>query len=134
MGPGWAQASMAPRRMFKAFPSEGGIISPLIVKTPGWNPNDGSMNHAYFHVRDIMPTLLDLADLSYSENFNGRKVRSMQGQSVLDFFEGKAKAPYAEAGRVGYELFGLKAFLDGAWKILWMPRPFGKGDWELFNL
>jgi hypothetical protein len=24
--------------------------------------------------------------------------------------------------------------LDGDWKILWMPKPFGKGDWELFNL
>jgi arylsulfatase A-like enzyme len=45
-----------------------------------------------------------------------------------------AAAPYSIAGRVGYELFGLKAFFDGDWKILWMPKPFGKGDWELFNL
>ena len=28
----------------------------------------------------------------------------------------------------------MKAFIDGSWKILWMPKPFGKGDWELFNL
>ena len=57
----------------------------------------------------------------------------MQGRSVLDLFEGKATAPDAEAGKVGYELFGLKAFFDNDWKILWMPKPFGKGDWELFN-
>jgi arylsulfatase A-like enzyme len=28
----------------------------------------------------------------------------------------------------------LKAFFDGDWKTLWMPRPFGKGDWELYNI
>jgi arylsulfatase len=134
MGPGWAQASMAPSRMFKAFPTQGGIISPLLVKTPGRITNAGSMNHAFFHVRDIMPTLLDLAGVALTEKFNGRKVRPMQGRSVLDLLEGKATAPYAGAGKVGYELFGLKAYIDGDWKILWMPKPFGKGDWELFNL
>jgi arylsulfatase len=81
-----------------------------------------------------MPTLLDLAGVTHSETFNGRKVRSMQGRSVRDLLGGKAITPYTEAGKVGYELFGLKAFFDGDWKILWMPKPFGKGDWELFNL
>jgi arylsulfatase len=134
MGPGWAQASMAPSRMFKAFPTQGGIVSPLLVKTPGRMGNAGSMNHAFLHVQDIMPTLLDLADVDHTESFDGRKVRPMQGRSVLDIFEGKAPRHATEAGRVGYELFGLKAFIDGDWKILWMPKPFGKGDWELFNL
>ena len=58
----------------------------------------------------------------------------MQGSSVLGLFEGRSEAPSADAGRVGYELFGLKAFFDGDWKILWMPPPFGPGEWELFNL
>jgi arylsulfatase len=134
MGPGWAQASMAPSRMFKAFPTQGGIVSPLLVKTPGRMANAGSMNHTFFHIRDIMPTLLDLAGVDHTESFNGRKVRTMQGRSVLAIFEGKVPRHATEADRVGYELFGLKAFIDGDWKILWMPKPFGKGDWELFNL
>ena len=33
-GPGWAQASMSPSRLFKAFPAEGGIRSPLLVQDP----------------------------------------------------------------------------------------------------
>jgi arylsulfatase len=134
MGPGWAQASMAPSRMFKAFPTQGGIVSPLLVKTPGRMTKAGSMNHAFFHVWDIMPTLLDLANVDHTQTIDGRKVRPMQGRSVLDMFEGKTPGPAAEAGGVGYELFGLKAFIDRDWKILWMPKPFGKGDWELFNL
>ena len=133
-GPGWSQASMAPSRMFKAFTSEGGIKAPMLVKLPGKMENAGSMNHSFFHVRDIMPTLLDIAGLTHTKQFNGRKVRPMQGKSVLDMFEGKSPTAYAGADQVGYELFGMKAYFVGNWKILWMPKPFGQSDWELFNL
>jgi arylsulfatase len=132
-GPGWAQASMSPSRLFKAFTSEGGIRAPLLVKVPG-AANAGEINHSFVHVRDIMPTILDLAGVEHSQDFEGRQVQPLQGRSMLDLFSGKAESPYAEAAQVGYELFGLKAFLDGEWKILWMPPPFGKGEWELFNL
>jgi arylsulfatase A-like enzyme len=133
-GPGWSQASMAPSRMFKAFTSEGGIKSPMLVKLPSKMENADSMNDSFFHVRDIMPTMLDLAGVVHTKQFNGRQVRPMQGRSVLDLFEGKVATPYAEASQVGYELFGLKAYFVDDWKILWMPKPFGPGEWELFNL
>jgi arylsulfatase A-like enzyme len=133
-GPGWAQASMAPSRLFKTFPAEGGIKAPLLVKLPGKMTNAGTMNRSFIHVRDMMPTILDLAGVTSSEQFDGHKVRQIQGRSLLDLFEGKAASPYAEASQVGYELFGMKAFFDGSWKILWMPKPFGTGEWELFNL
>jgi arylsulfatase len=133
-GPGWAQASMSPSRMFKGFTAEGGIKVPFLVKPPGRLANPGTLNHSFFHVRDVMPTILDLAGIALSEEFEGRKVRPMQGRSVLGLFEGEAESPYQDASQVGYELFGLKAFFVGDWKILWMPPPFGPGDWELFNL
>ena len=81
-----------------------------------------------------MPTILDLANVAPGKQFEGRKVMSMQGRSVLDLFEGKVATPYAGASQVGYELFGMKAYFVGDWKILWMPQPFGPGEWELFNL
>jgi arylsulfatase len=133
-GPGWAQASMAPSRLFKAFPAEGGIRAPLIVKLPGVMPNVGTMNHSFIHIRDIMPTILDVAGIELTRNINGRPVVPMQGDSVLDFLSGKVKSPYAGSDQVGYELFGMKAFFDGDWKILWMPPPFGPGDWQLYKL
>ena len=134
MGPGWAQASMSPGRMFKAFTSEGGIRSPLIVKLPGTMINAGSMSNEFVHVRDLMPTILDIAGVSHTREFEGRAVRPMQGQSVLGYISGDAKTPYAGAAQVGYELFGLKAFFDGDWKILWMPPPFASGEWELYKI
>jgi arylsulfatase len=58
----------------------------------------------------------------------------MQGQSVLDLLSGKSGKAYAGASRVGYELFSFKAFIDGTWKIVRMPKPLGTDEWELFDL
>jgi len=133
-GPGWAQASVSPSRMFKAFTSEGGIRAPLIVKLPGTMSNAGAISNSFLHVRDIMPTILDIADATHSKEFEDRSVLPLQGQSVLDFLTGEADTTYPGAARVGYELFGQKAFIDGDWKVLRMPRPFASGEWELYNL
>jgi arylsulfatase len=133
-GPGWAQASMAPSRLFKGFTSEGGIRAPLLVKLPGRMPNAGKMNHSFFHIRDLMPTVLDVAKIRHQEQFDDRKVIPMQGKSVLEMFNNSTASAYAGADQVGYELSGKRAFFDGDWKVLWMPKPFGKGEWELFNI
>ena len=134
MGPGWAQASMSPSRMFKAYPTEGGIKAPLLVKVAGKPAQPGMVNQSFVHVRDIMPTLLDVAGAAKPDAIDGREVLPMQGQSVLDLFAGKSEKSYAGASRVGYELFSFKAFIDGNWKIVWMPKPLGTGEWELFDL
>jgi len=134
MGPGWAQASMSPSRLFKAFPSEGGIRAPLLVKLPGNMANAGGMNRSFFHVRDIMPTMLDTADIGQPKELQGRRVKPMQGRSVLELLEGRAESPYADASQVGYELFGMKAYFVGDWKILLMQKPYGTGEWQLYNL
>jgi len=132
MGPGWAQASMAPSRMFKGFPAEGGIRSPLLIKLPGKMANAGGMNHSFLHINSMMPTILDLANIEqHGRQFEGRQVHAMQGSSMLALLEGGNDLPVSE---VGYELFGMKAYIADGWKILSMQKPFGTGDWELFNL
>jgi arylsulfatase len=132
MGPGWAQASMTPSRMFKGFTAEGGIRSPLLVKLPGKMANAGRINHSFLHIRDIMPTVLDAADIEQpAKRFAGRSVQPIQGTSVLPLLEGKDVETVSE---VGYELSGMKAFIAGRWKVLWMPAPNGTGEWELFDL
>ena len=62
---------MAPSRLFKAFPTEGGIRAPLMVKLPGAMPNAGTINHSFFHVRDIMPTILDVTGIEFTQSING---------------------------------------------------------------
>ncbi len=133
-GPGWAQASMSPGRMFKGFVSEGGVRSPLVVKSPGTTSGPGAINHSFFHARDILPTILEAAGLEAPSQIGGREVVAPQGSSVLGLFTGEVQTPYASAAQVGYELFGLKAFFLGNQKILWLPPPFGPGEWQLYDL
>ena len=35
---------------------------------------------------------------------------------------------------IGYELFEMKAYLQGSWKLLRLPAPFGNGEWALYDL
>jgi arylsulfatase A-like enzyme len=135
MGPGWAQASMAPSRMFKGFPAEGGVRAPLLIKLPGKMVNAGNMNNSFQHINSIMPTILEVANVEQQGlQFEGRQVYPIQGSSMLTILEGKDDPTQTEVIQVGYELFGMKAYHADGWKILLMPKPYGTGEWELFNL
>ena len=133
-GPGWAQASMSPSRMFKAFTVRG--RDPLALSGQSSRPT----HECRYHESLVLPRARHNAHHSRfrrcptPSEIGGRKVRPLQGNSVLDLFVGKTQAAYAGADEVGYELFGLKAYFAGDWKILWMPEPFGTGEWELFDL
>jgi arylsulfatase A-like enzyme len=35
---------------------------------------------------------------------------------------------------MGYELFEMKAYIKGKWKILRLPVPMGSGEWELYDI
>ncbi len=35
---------------------------------------------------------------------------------------------------MGWELFEMKAYIRGKWKILRLPQPMGTGAWQLFDL
>jgi arylsulfatase len=133
MGPGWAQASSAPFRLFKSFTSQGGIKSPLIAKLPGRMTQAGDWNHAFLHVTDIMPTFLEVAGAAYPEEHDGRAVRQPIGKSFLPILRGDAERNREDEG-VGYELFEMKAYIRGDWKLLRLPEPFSTGEWQLFDI
>jgi arylsulfatase A-like enzyme len=132
-GPGWAQASSAPFRYFKLFTSEGGIRAPLIIKMPGTMKQAGQWNKSLVHVTDIMPTLLELTRTQYPGEYNGHKIHPMIGQSISPVLRGEVEEIQTERG-IGYEMFEMKAFIQGKWKILRLPVPMGTGEWELFDL
>ena len=133
MGPSWAQAASVPYRMFKSFTSEGGIKSPLIVKMPGEMSSKGQWNHSFVHVTDIMPTFLQLAGTTYPESVNDKPVVKPIGKSFVPILSGEKENVRDKEG-MGYELFEMKAYIQGDWKLLRLPVPFGTGEWELYNL
>lgn len=133
MGPGWAQASTSPFRLFKTFTTEGGIKVPLIIKMPGQTKNAGSWNSEFLHVTDIMPTVLEIAGISYPQEFRSKKVHRLIGKSLLPLLHGDSTIIHKDDG-MGWELFEMKAYIKGHWKILRLPAPFGIGDWQLYDL
>jgi arylsulfatase len=134
MGPGWAQAVSAPFRLFKSFTSQGGIKAPMIVKAPGGNSGPGLWNHSFVHVTDILPTLLDVAAAAYPDELAGRVLRKPIGRSIVPILDGTAGSIRDQDDGIGYELFEMKAYVRGDWKLLRLPEPFGSGEWALYDL
>lgn len=132
-GPGWAQASTLPFRFFKGFVTEGGIHAPLMIKMPGTSAQGGSWKNAFIHVSDIMPTLLQVAGASYPEKHNDHIIHPLIGRSMLPLLHGETETMHTDDG-IGYELFEMKAYIKGDWKLLRLPVPFGTGNWELYNI
>jgi arylsulfatase A-like enzyme len=133
-GPMWAQVSMTPFSQYKGWMAEGGIRNALIVSGPVIERPQGSINHGVMHVADIMPTLLEIAGTDYPKVHEGRQVPELIGTSWNRMLRGQVDSPRTKRDELAWEIFGNRAVRQGDWKLRWQHRPFGKGDWELFNL
>ncbi|KAL4971694.1 alkaline-phosphatase-like protein [Aspergillus desertorum] len=163
LGPLWAQASTAPSRLFKCFPSQGGILVPCVLKPPkNTFPNliPGSLSQPFTTVMDFVPTFLDLAGISLPEPtktgsqgrsmtiFRDRPVHAIRGKSWVPFFARGETVDSSQNGTwgihsptepVGWELLARGALRKGDWKIVHFAKEqggAGVGDegWELFNV
>jgi arylsulfatase len=134
-GPMWAQVSMTPFSQYKGWVAEGGIRNALVVSGPLVRRPAGSINHGVMHVADIMPTLLEAAGAMYPrKTAAGHELPPLIGKSWGPMLAGQAEAPRTAQDYLGWEVFGNRAVRKGDWKLRWQYKPFGKGEWELFNL
>ena len=124
-GPPWAQVSATPFNYYKGAVGEGGIRSPLII----WNPhlaNSGTTNtESILHVMDVAPTLVELAGLAPTD---------MQGKSWAPMLRGEVRSPRGDDDVIAMEFQSARMIRRGPWKALWTPRPFGIGDWQLYDV
>lgn len=133
-GPMWAQVSMTPFSQYKGWLAEGGIRNALVVSGPVVKRPAGSINHAVLSVADVMPTLLEVAGASYPQTVNGRPALPLAGKSWGPLLANKVGSVRTDQDVLAWELFGNRALRQGDWKLRWQFKPYGKGDWELFNL
>jgi arylsulfatase A-like enzyme len=134
-GPMWAQVSMTPFSQYKAWLAEGGIRNALVVSGPLVKRPKGSINNqGIMHVADIMPTLLEVAGTSYPATYKGKTAPPALGKSWIPVLEGRAESPRTDQDVLAWELFGNRAVRQGNWKLRWEIKPFGKSEWELFDL
>ena len=84
---------------------------------------------------DIAATILDAAGVMHpGTSFKGRTVYPLRGRSMLPLLGGESEVVYKDDTAVSWELFGFRAVRKGDYKLLWLPKPFGIGDWQLYDL
>lgn len=88
---------------------------------------------------DILPTILDLARVEHpGTRFRGREVVTPRGKSWVSHLSSQSLAETSVHGEDthvhGWELFGQRAIREGIWKAVWINKPRGKDDWELYNM
>jgi arylsulfatase A-like enzyme len=133
-GPMWAQVSMTPFSQYKGWMAEGGIRNALIVSGPGVERPAGSVNNGLTHVADIVPTLLEIAGTTYPKTRDGRQLPPLTGKSWGPLLSGQVDSVRNDQDYLAWQIFGNRAVRQGDWKVRWQYRPYGKGDWELFNV
>ena len=133
-GPGWASASASPLRTYKFYAGEGGIRTPLIISgVPGMAPN--SVMHGLTHVKDIVPTLLELAQIAVpGTSYKNLPIEPITGRSLLPKLKGEAAPVHPEDEAIGYELSGNQALFKGNLKLVKDLPPVGDGQWHLYDL
>jgi arylsulfatase A-like enzyme len=133
-GPMWAQVSMTPFSQYKGWLAEGGIRNALIVSGPVVKRPQGGLNHGVMHVADVMPTLLEVAGAGYPKTNQGRELPPLIGKSWMPMLSGKVDSIRTDKDYLAWEVFGNRAVRQGDWKLRWQFKPYGKGEWELFNV
>ena len=103
---------------------------PAIVKLPGKMKNAGGKEHALTHVMDLMPTFLAVAETGYPNSRKGQPCPPLQGLSLLPLLRGETK----KSRGIGWSVYGMDAFRRNAWKVLRLPKPYGNGTWQLYDL
>jgi arylsulfatase len=84
----WANVSNTPFRLYKSNSHEGGISTPLIMYWKGKIVNPGDITDFPSHLIDIMPTIMEATGAEYPENYDGEKINSIDGVSLLSATKG----------------------------------------------
>lgn len=133
----WAQAATAPYYMYKMWASEGGIRCPLIISHPGLigKKNEGQIKKEFVTVMDILPTVLELAGVKHPyPDFQLRSVVDVKGSSWVSYIKNETTQVHTEEKVTGWELFAQQAIRKGKYKALFIPKPLGSDEWQLFDL
>ena len=69
----------------------------------------------------------------YPDVYNGESVVPLQGTSLMPLLNGESPIE-VESRELGWSAYGMDAYRRGHWKVLRLPKPYGNGDWQLYDL
>ncbi|MGC6455289.1 MAG: sulfatase-like hydrolase/transferase [Coraliomargaritaceae bacterium] len=127
----------APYRGSKALVWQGGLKAHCIAYWKGMI-DSGRIDENQVWVGDIMPTILELAEVDYPEQFQGSPLKSMDGRSIAAVLAGESIPPHEV---LYFNDKGQQSVLyKGRWKLLiepgWYSQTRSKPgiQYELYDL
>jgi arylsulfatase len=123
-GPGWANASNTPFRMYKHWVHEGGISTPLIAHWPKGLQKPNRLVREPGHLIDVMATCVDVSGARHPE---------AEGTSLTPLLHSDRGTLAARPkGALCWEHEGNRAVRDGRWKLV--SRYNNQSKWELYDI
>jgi arylsulfatase A-like enzyme len=132
-GPQWAQAGVAPFKLYKSYATEGGIVAPLIISGNFIKKKAGS-DQRLITVMDLAPGFLDLAHLSYPEHYKNKKIAPQLGTSFVPYLKNQEPQIHGDKYAWGIEHDGQCMLMRGKWKITNISEPFDETAFALYDL
>ena len=143
---GWTYATSTPFPWFKQLASHlGGVRNGLVVSWPDRIKQQGQVRSQYHHVIDIMPTLLEAAQVAVPKVVDGIEQREVDGSSMVYSFDSQTAASTRQTQY--YEIHGNRGIYHEGWLASTTPRNMPwyiaqdreGGDtstyaWELYDL
>lgn len=130
-GRAWANLSNTPFRRYKRWTHEGGIAAPLVVSWPAGGLGAGSVVDQPLQLTHILPTLLDLADIEYPPELNGRSLPPLEGRTARPYLQPTDSSQTESVPELLFwEHCGNAAVRQGRWKLVRVHD----NPWELYDL
>ena len=130
LGTGWAEASSAPFKYFKGLPTQGGIVSPLIISGYGVSRKD-YFSKNFVTLLDIAPTLYDFGEINLKNN---NPNFPLEGYSLKKYLNGESNQIHEKGYVFGFEHSGYSFIMRDNWKLVNYKTPFNIKNFKLYNL
>ena len=139
---GWAWAGSSPFQWMKRVPSHfGGTRNGMVISWPLRIKDKGGLRSQFHHVIDVVPTILEAANIPEPKVVNGTEQTPMAGTSMMYTFE-DPKAPSHRTTQY-FETGGHRAIYNDGWVaasfhgVPWELSGsigFKNSTWELYNI
>jgi len=139
---GWAWAGNTPFQWVKQVASHlGGTRNPMVISWPARIKPDGQVRDAFLHLVDVVPTILEAANIPMPETVNGIEQKPLAGKSFLASF---TDANFEGRPDQYFEVFSNRSMYADGWKanaqhtLPWRqdlaPGNWDQDEWELYHL
>ncbi len=124
---GWSIADNTPFAYSQLHTQYGGITNGAVVSWPKMIQAKGEIRNQYYHVIDVVPTVLEAAGIPQPKTVNGVAQKPIEGVSMLSSFtDAHVKSPHTVQY---YEIYGNRGIYKDGWyaatlhKVAWEAKP-----------